>query len=148
MWRHIRLLLTLVLILVAGVSWFSLTQHYQQLFPRFIIEFEQNLYFTCLVLNTLLFILIRKLELADGELTLLVGGLGIQFAGPAANFALVHLTQGSGVGNVLYTYVGPLCTLGMLSTWFIAVARVPRTVRVPELGSQAAEMTATVGRRP
>jgi len=148
LWRHIRLLLTVVLILVAGVSWFSLSQYYNQLFTQFIIEFQQNLYFTCLVLNTLLFLLIQKLALADGELTLLVSGLGIQFAGPAGNFALVHLTAGSGFGNVLYTYLGPLCTLGMLSTWFVAVARVPRTVRVPELGPQVAEMAVTVGRRP
>jgi len=147
MWQHVRLLLTFVLILVAGVSLLSLSRNYDQLFTRFIIEFQQNLYFTCLVLNTLLFILIHQLEVADEELTLLVCGMGIQFAGPAANFALVRLTGGSGFGNVLYTYLGPLCTLGMLSTWFVAVARVPRTVRVPELRPALAQTAVAVGRR-
>jgi hypothetical protein len=147
MWHHVRLLLTFVLILVAGVSLLSLSRNFDQLFTRFIIEFQQNLYFTCLVLNTLLFILIQHLEIADEELTLLVCGMGIQFAGPAATFALLHLSQGYGVARPITTYLGPLCTLGMLLTWFYAVARPTQSVLVPEGETQAGALAAVADRQ-
>lgn len=131
MWHHIRRLLAVVLILTLTVSLFTLNRNYDQLLTRFTYEFQQNLYFTCLVLNTLLYILIQKIENTDEELTLLVCGMGLQFAGPAANFALAHLTPGQNLYGLLYPYVGPLCTLGMLLTWFYALVRVsqPSAVR-------------------
>jgi len=135
-WRSVRLLLAFVFILTLGISLFTLSRNYDQLFTKFIVEFQQNLYFTCLVLNTLLYILMQQIERTDEELSLLVCGLGIQFAGPAANFALVHLTPGERYASALYPYLGPLCTLGMLLTWFYALVRVPqpsavRTGKVP-----------------
>jgi hypothetical protein len=126
MWHHIRQLLAVVLILTLAVSLFTLNRNYDQLLTRFTYEFQQNLYFTCLVLNTLLYILIQQIESADEELTLLVCGMGIQFAGPAANFALAHLTPGQDLFNTIYPYLGPLCTLGMLLTWSYALVRVPQ----------------------
>ena len=74
LWHFIRLVLAFVFILVLGLSLFSLSRNYDHLFSRFITEFQQNLYFTCLVLNTLLFVLIQQKALADEELTLLVCG--------------------------------------------------------------------------
>jgi len=90
------------------------------------VEFEQNLYFTCLVLNTLLYLLLQQTHSADEELGLLVCGLGIQFAGPAASFALVHLTSGEAYATSLNHFLGQLCTMGMLLTWFYAVAWMPK----------------------
>jgi hypothetical protein len=147
MWQHVRLLLAFVLVLVAGASLLAISRNYNQLFSRFIIEFQQNLYFTCLVLNTLLFLLIHHLEIADEELTLLVCGMGIQFAGPAANFALVYLTRGYGFSTPLYTYLGPLCTLGMLLTWFHAVARSTSPALVPNGERQAGALAAIISRQ-
>jgi hypothetical protein len=146
MWHSIRLLLTFVFILTLGISLLALTRNYDQLLTRFIFEFQQNLYFTCLVLNTLLYILMQKIECTDDELTLLVCGMGIQFAGPAANFALVHLTPGQGYYGTLYPYVGPLCTMGMLLTWFYALVRVPQPSAARAGKEPARELAAVVSR--
>jgi len=147
LWRFVRLLLVFVFVLVAGVSLASLAANYHQVFTQFIVEFQQNLYFTCLVLTTLLYLLMQQLESADDELGLLVCGMGIQFAGPAANFALVHLTNGRGFPSTFYEYLGPLCTLGMLSIWFMAIARVPRPLRVPQPEAPAGELAMVTSRK-
>lgn len=126
MWRFIRLLLTFVFTLTLLISVFSISSHYDDFLGAFNVEFQQNLYFTCLVLNTMLYILMQQIRSWDDELTLLVCGMGIQFAGPAANFALVHLTSGQDYASSLYVYLAPLTTLGMLLTWFYALARVPQ----------------------
>jgi hypothetical protein len=129
LWQHLRLLLVAVFLLVAGVTTISLSQHYSSLFTWFIVEFEQNLYFTCLVLNTLLYILMQQIANPDEELELLVCGMGIQFAAPAAGWALVHLTPGGGYAPALQRIIMPLCTAGMLLTWMYAMARLPKPAR-------------------
>ncbi len=136
MWRFLRLLLVFVFVIVLGISYLSLSRNYDQLFTRFIFEFQQNLYFTCLVLNTLLFIMMQQIDPADDELGLLVCGMGIQYAGPAANFALLHLTPGRQYAGSLLTYVVPLCTLGMFLTWFYAVVRMPKPATVTATSKQ------------
>ena len=140
LWRHVRFLLGSVFVLALGISWLSLHRHFQSLFSRFIIEFQQNLYFTCLILLTLLYFLMQKIEGVDDELTLLVCGLGIQFAGPAANFALVYLTPGRFYASSLYTYLGPLCTLGMLLIWFYAITQSPKAVGFPGIDRKATDL--------
>lgn len=128
LWHSLRFFLATVLVLVLGVSLLSLSENYAKLFPNFIVEFQQNLYFTCLVLNTLLYILMVRIESADEQLSLVVVGLGLQFAAPAANFALMYLTGVSSYAESLFAYLSPLCTLGMLLVWLYAVVRVPATV--------------------
>jgi hypothetical protein len=145
--RFVRLLLTFVFVLTLAISLFALSRNYDQLLTRFTFEFQQNLYFTCLVLNTMLYILMQRTESTDDELTLLVCGMGIQFAGPAANFALAHLTPGQGYYNMLYPYyVGPLCTMGMLLTWFYALARVPQPSAIRAGKEPAREVAPVVSR--
>jgi hypothetical protein len=146
MWRFVRLLLAFVFILTLGISLFTLSRNYDQLFTKFIIEFQQNLYFICLILNTLLYILMQQIESTDEELALFVCGLGIQFAGPAANFALVHLTPGERYASALYPYLGPLCALGMLLTWFYALVRVPQPSAVRTGKASVRELAPVVGR--
>ncbi len=137
MWQVLRLMLAFVFVLVLAISLFSLSRHYSHLFTRFIIEFEQNLYFTLLVLNTLLYILIQQIQSADDELGWLVCGMGIQYAGPAAGWALVHLTPGQHFAQSLQNFLHPLSTLGMLLIWFYAVARVPKPAPVAASGAEA-----------
>ena len=139
-WRILRLSLIVVFILVAAISCVSLSHHLAGVslshhlagltslkdnllhdFCVFMYEFEQNLYFTCLVLNTLLFVMLQRIEGADQELGLLVCGMGIQFAGPAASLALVHVTSGWPAAYSLLGYVMPVCTLGMLLVWLYAM---------------------------
>jgi hypothetical protein len=124
MWQYLRLLLPAVFVLVVGYSAFSLAGHYDNLFTWFLVEFEQNLYFTCLVLNTILYLLMKQLESADEELDLLVCGVGIQFAGPAAGWALAYLTS---VGYQAPPFIIPLCTAAMLLTWFYAMSQPSRS---------------------
>ena len=133
-WRHVRLFLVLVFLLVLGISTFAISRNYNHLFSMFMFEFQQNLYFTCLVLNTLLYIMMQQMDSEDSELSLLVCGTGLQFAGPAASFALKSLTPTSGFTTLLMDFIGPLCTLGMLIIWSYAVTRKPVTARVPAPG--------------
>lgn len=126
MWRFVRLFLVFVFLLVFGISSFSLSRNYGQIITRFIVEFEQNLYFTCLVLNTLLFLLMRQVQSVNDELELLVCGIGIQFAGPAAGWALVTLTPGQTYSGSLVRFIMPFCALGMLLVWSYAITRIPR----------------------
>jgi hypothetical protein len=149
-WRVLRLSLVVVFILVAAISSFSLLNHYHKdnltyLLHNFIYEFEQNLFFTCLVLNTLLFVMLQRIEHADQELGLLVCGMGIQFAGPAASLALVHVTLGWTAAYSLLGYVMPVCTLGMLLVWLYSITATQRDategrrsrLRVPILAEAA-----------
>jgi hypothetical protein len=124
MWRFVRLLLFFVFVLVVGISGLSFLHRYSELTSYIIVEFNQNLYFTCLVLNTLLYLLLQYLGSADDQLGLLVCGVGIQFAGPAATFALVHLTTGEGFALSLNSLVMRFSTLGMLLVWAYAIVHV------------------------
>jgi len=126
MWRFLRSLLVFCFLLVLGISALLLTWNYTQLFTAFIIEFSQNLYFTCLVLVTLLYVLIQQLAIADDELGLLVCGLGVQFAGEAAGLALLHLTFGENFSALLLKLLAPTCTFGMLVVWAYAIAKAPQ----------------------
>jgi hypothetical protein len=132
MWNFVRKLLLFVFILILAVSALSLTRNYSHLYSRhslFFAEFSQNLYFACLVLNTLLYIMIQQYAVDDDQLALLVCGMGIQFAGEAACLALYHLASGESYARTLLSYAGPLCTLGMLLMWVYAIGGTPETVR-------------------
>jgi len=127
LWRHMRLMLGWVFVLVLAVSCISLYFNYAH--TNFMDEFQQNLYFACLVLNTLLYAKMQSSKRHDGELDLLVCGMGLQFAGPAACLAFAYLTRGHHYDS-LFTYVTQLCTSGMLLVWFYAIAGEPRGVRL------------------
>ena len=131
-WGALRLLLTLVFLLVLGISCVSLSRNYKHLFSHFIVEFQQNLYFACAVLNTLLYIMMQQIDCADDELGFLVCGLGIQYAGPAAGLALVYVTHLGQYASFLFTYLSPLCADGMVAVWLYAMTRAPKaaTARV------------------
>ena len=139
LWRFVRLLLVFVFILVVAISALVLTRHYSQVYRWFIVEFSQNLYFSCLVLNTLLYVMIQQLAIDDEELGLLVCGMGVQFAGEAAFLALYHLTVGGTFAGVLASFLSPACTLGMLLIWIYAILKIPQRVEVrSQVGRQAA----------
>jgi len=123
-WHYVRLLLTFVSILVVGISGLFFSHNYGNPLTGFIVEFSQNLYFTCLVLNTLLYLLLQQIDSADDQLGLLVCGVGIQFAGPTATLALIHLTTSEGFAQSLGSLAMRLCTLGMLLVWAYAIVRV------------------------
>ena len=146
LWGHVRLMLSFVLLLVVAISLLSLHRNFENLFSVFIVEFQQNLYFTCLVLLTLLYVLMQKVERTEDELTLLVSGLGIQFAGPAASLALVYLTPGQEYGRAVWTYGAPLCTMGMLLIWFQAASYSPKAAGVPGFNHHSTDLAEAMAR--
>jgi hypothetical protein len=131
MWQFVRMLLGAVLVAIATISYFSLASHHDNFFSFFIIEFSQNLYFASLVLTTLLYLMTLRMEASDERLGMVVCGLGIEFAGPAASQALFCLTHGTEVSRVIGMYLIPLCDIGMILTWFYAVSRVPDLAKAP-----------------
>jgi len=143
MWRFVRLFLAFTTVLVVGISGLSFSHNYSRLFLEFVTEFNQNLYFTCLVLNTLLYLLLQQIESTDDQLGLLVCGVGIQFAGPAATWALLHLTANERFAQSLNSLVTRLCTLGMVLVWAYAIVPVRgRAVVTRSKAAVLAEVTA------
>jgi len=130
LWSHLRITLPAVFVLIVLISCHSLSLHYDHLFTRFIVGFQQNLFFACLVLNTLLYIMLQYLESPDEELSLLVCGMGIAVAGPAAGLALMYLTPGGQDAGNLFVLVAQLCNLGVFAMWLFAVTRPPAPQRV------------------
>ncbi len=143
MWSFVRLLLVSVFVLVLGVSALALTRNYAHLYTLFIVEFSQNLYFACLVLNTLLYVAMQHLAIDDDELGLLVCGMGLQFAGEAAGLAMLHLTSGENFARTLFSFLNPVCTVGMLLIWIYAIEKAPQAVPVgSRVGKNAALLEA------
>jgi hypothetical protein len=126
LWPLLRSILSSVFILITLISVFSISSHYHHLIGDFIVEFQQNLYFGCLVLNTLLYVMLAQMEKVDEDLNLLVCGLGVQFAGPAAVMALIYLTGMSTHAPAFFELVAQFCNLGTWLTWFYTLTRNPR----------------------
>lgn len=124
MWRLVRFFLVFVFVAVVGISGLFFSRHYASLVTDFVVEFSQNLYFTCLVLTTLLYLLLQYIDSLDDQLGLLVCGVGIQLAGPTATLALIHLTGAEQFAQTLNSLAMRLCTLGMLLIWAYAIVRV------------------------
>jgi len=124
LWRFVRLLLFFTFVMVVGISGLSFLNHYGRLSVSYIAEFSQDLYFTCLVLNTMLYLMLLQIESTDDQLGLLVCGVGIQFAGPAASMAFYHLTTGDHFAASLNYFTLRVCTLGMLLVWAYAIVCV------------------------
>ncbi|HEX5481928.1 MAG TPA: hypothetical protein VFZ08_04810 [Terriglobia bacterium] len=133
-WSMVRSMLAAVFVLIAVISYFALINHYDHLFSRFIVEFQQNLYFACLVLNTLLYIVLQQTDSANEELSFLVLGLGIEFAGSAASMALMYLTPGGQDAGILAAFAAQICNLGMFLTWFYAITQATKKKTVPSYG--------------
>jgi hypothetical protein len=130
LWPILRTMLASVLVIVAFISSFAMSRHYGHLASSFVIELSQNVYFACLVLNTLLYIMLQYVDCADEGLGLLVCGLGIQYAGSAAAMALAALMP-AWSGNVAFaSFVAQFCNLGMCLTWLYAATRNPEKLPV------------------
>jgi hypothetical protein len=130
LWPVLRTMLISVFIIVGFISSFTMSRHYHSLGWQFTVELSQNVYFACLVLNTLLYIMLQYVDCADEGLGLIVCGLGIEFAGSAAGMALAYLMPGW-QGNVAFaSFVAQFCNLGMCLTWLHAATRKPEKDRV------------------
>jgi hypothetical protein len=142
-WPHVRLMLFAVFVLTAAVASFIILHSHTQFYPYFILEFQDDVYFVCLVLATMLYLLVVQYVPADDQLGLLVAGLGIQCAGCAASLALFHVTGGGALYGVLVGFLIPLCDIGMTLIWLYTALRVP--YRVAARKAQRAPRTLPVG---
>jgi len=134
MWHNLRPVLGFVFILLVAISYLMIASKFRTLYSLYywINQFQQNTYFACLVLTTVLYILMQRSEVRDEELSMLVCGMGILFAAPAAGLAGQGLLPKSGYVDILLSHLDQLCMLGMLFTWWYAITRLPHegTVRV------------------
>ena len=128
LWHQLRRTLIYMFVLVVIVSCASLYKNYSH--KHFMDEFQQNLYFSCLVLNTLLYIKMQSMRTRDEELVLLVCGMGVQFAGPAACLAFGYLTRGHHPES-MFSYVTQFCNSGQLLIWLYAIVGAPKAIRPP-----------------
>jgi hypothetical protein len=124
-WEFIRPILTWILLLVIVASAVALrAANVRHPFSvnglRYIYEFNQDLYFVCLVLNTVLYLMLQRFKV-ESDLNLLVCGLGVQLAGPAAGSALAYLIG----SQTVLTYLSPLCGLAMMVIWVYAIGSTP-----------------------
>jgi len=125
LWGHARLLLILVFFLVlaaAAARSFIRGLDNPRLSVLMMIEFSQSLYIACLVLNTLIYVMLKVFAIDDGELGLLVFGLGLQLASGAVGFALLHSTFYHDMARAFMVFMAPAGTLGMLLVWLYALA--------------------------
>ncbi len=124
LWKMVKPALALVLVLELCISSLTFLQRYHNhlLFTPFMYDFSQDLYFTCVVLNTVLYLMLQWFKDRDQMLHLLVCGLGIQYAGPAANTALILITHNADARQ-FFAYLSPVCGCAMLAIWVYAVAR-------------------------
>ena len=137
LWHQLRQTLISVFVLVVAVSCASLYKNYSH--THFMDEFQQNLYFSCLVLNTLLYIKMQSIRTQDQELVLLVCGMGVQFAGPAACLAFGYLTRGHHPES-MFSYVTQLCNSGLLLIWLYAIVSAPKAIRPPPSGEKVQQL--------
>lgn len=123
LWPTLRTMLISVFVLVGFISCLTMSRHYSALGWSFAVELSQNVYFACLVLNTLLYIMLQYVDCADEALGLVVCGLGIEFAGPAAAMALAHIMSASAGSREFASLVIQFCNLGMWLIWIHAATR-------------------------
>ena len=132
MWHKLRPMLGLVFILLAAISYFMIASKIHDFYSDFVTQLQQNTYFACRVLTTLLYVMLQSAEARDEQLAMLVCGMGILFAAPAAVLAAFKLLPRSDYVSILINHVDQLCTLGMLFTWWYAITKLPygATVRM------------------
>lgn len=85
---------------------------------------NENLYFSCLVLTTVLYLVCLRTTASDDNLGLLITGFGVQLSGPAAAYALAFLKNDAHLLNSFVPWFSRGCTFVMLLTWAYAVVRV------------------------
>ena len=133
LWHNLRPLLGFLFLLLVAVSYFMIASKFHDLYSDFyywIYQFQQNTYFACLVLTTLLYIMMQRSGGWDEELGMLVCGMGILFAAPAAGLAGHALLPKSEDVEIVISHLDQLCMLAMLFTWWYAITKLPHGTTV------------------
>lgn len=141
-YRYVRPTLSIFFVLIAGISAFFIAGSVDRLYPRFVIEFQQNLYFVGVLLTFLLWMSVNYLQVRSRRFTLLVSGLGIYFAAHAASYSLWFLFP---TFAPLTTAVPPLAYNFMVGLWLYAFLRFPEEEVAVQPARQVFQRLAPVG---
>lgn len=141
--KYVRPTLAIFFLLVVVVSgvFISGSVDRMRVFPRFVIQFQQNMYFVGVLLTFLLWISMSYLRAESRRFVLLVSGLGIYFSAHAANYALRFFFRASNDAAVtaVLGQVPPLAYCLMVLLWLYTFLRVPEgEPMVARAGPQAA----------
>jgi hypothetical protein len=136
---------------VATLSYFAISNSISQFYKHYIIEFQQNIKFTSVVLTTLMCIGLAHLRVKDPRLRVLVSGLGALAGMQAAFYALQGILQTNlseqnyAAASEILRRIPPLACITMLGLWCSALVRVPELseVSVPEVGRELEPAFAT-----
>jgi hypothetical protein len=120
---------------VAGMSYAMVSHNWSGPYSRLIFEFQQNLYFACVVLTVLLCATLAQLRVTDPVLRTIVYGLGVSAALLAGGNALGNVLSVLNLKAVLSESLWQSCavllgrmntiaTLSMLSLWCYALTRI------------------------
>ncbi len=129
----IRLVLFLVFLLVAGLSYVFISHSVSHFYSRLAAEFQRNMYFTMIVLVALLWACLGQLQVNSRRLRLLIIGMGISASLHAAGFALMNslpIELYVALGPV-WQHLSPVATTTTFSLWAYAFLRVPEEAALP-----------------
>ena len=140
--KYVRPTLAICFLLIAGISAFFIAGSVDVLYPHFVIEFQQNLYFVGVLLTFLLWMSVNYLAVQSRRFTLLVSGLGIYFAAHAANYAVRSLFPSL---SALTLVVPPLAYNFMVGLWLYTFLRVPEEEVAVQPARQVFQQFAPVG---
>lgn len=122
--KYVRLVLAFFFLGVVVVSGLFISGGLERLYSRWVIEFQQNMYFVGVLLTFLLWMTMTYLGAETRRFVLLVSGMGIFFAAHAANYALRFLSHSTKLEEVL-ARVPPLAYTFMVVLWLYTFWRVP-----------------------
>jgi hypothetical protein len=148
---YVRPTLSIFFLGVVGVSFLVIFQSVDRFSaPRFLNEFQQNMFFVGVLLTFLLWISMSYLRAESRRFVLLVSGLGIYFSAHAVSYALQFLAGSRPVAEAL-TKVPPIAYTVMVSLWLYTFLRVPEgeSAYIPQDGTAAdkpAYVVASAGR--
>lgn len=142
-WEFIRPILIWIFVLLVVFSAVALRANFHNLFSRYIFAFDQDTYFVCLVLNTALYVMVQQFK-AEGDLSLLACGLGVQLGGQTACSALLSVMLNQGASRTVMVYLSPLCFVTMMGIWIYAITR-GQEAEHKDAGTPEAK---SIGRRP
>lgn len=120
--KYVRPTLAFFFLMVVGVSGLFVSRSMDNLYSRFGIELQQNMFFVGLLLTFLLWISMSYLRAESRRFVLLVSGLGIYFSAHAVSYALQFLFSGL---KEIWLLVPPLAYTLMVSLWLYTFLRVP-----------------------
>ena len=140
--KYVRPTLAICFLLIAGIPALFIAGSVDRLYPSFVIEFQQNLYFVGVLLTFLLWMAVSYLDVQSRRFSLLVSGLGIYFAAHAANYAIRFLFPSL---SALTLVVPPLAYNFMVGLWLYTFLWVPEEEVAVQPARQVFQRLAPVG---